>query len=582
MIKVTKEGLHYIARFPYTYETKEIVKSAGFKFNWDEKLWKTTDPMIAAKLDPAIGAEAERQANAAIEASRATEGFIKVPAPEGLSYLPYQLAGIAYMTNRNREGFLLADEMGLGKTIQAIGLINADPSIQKVLVICPATLKINWLREMNKWLVRPTTVKIANGQFPTADIVIINYDILKKWRAEIDQVQWDLMIVDECHYIKNSKAQRTIALLGKWNASREKRVFPIKATKRVFMTGTPIVNRPAELWPILKSIDPKGLGKNFVDYICQYCAGYKASWGWEYSGASNLPELQQKLRSSFMVRRLKADVLKELPPKRRQIIIVPPTGAAAIAAVRNERQVFRRYEQAMQAAEEAAERARSHGDKDGYREAVLELHNSKSIAFEEMSTLRHDTAVAKVPQVIEHLTECLEAEEKVVVFVHHHDVANALKEAFPTAALVTGQVKPSDRITQVDRFQNDPACRLFIGGIQAAGVGITLTAAQHVVFAELDWVPGNISQAEDRLHRIGQHGNVLVQHLVFDDSVDSYMAATIIEKQEIIEKTLDSIAPRVRAPEPVLIPQPPQPQPVKKIQVEQGLPLLDRNEDIPF
>ena len=136
-----------------------------------------------------------------------------------------------------------------------------------------------------------------------------------------------------------------------------------------------------------------------------------------------------------------------------------------------------------------------------------------------MSKVRHDTAVAKIEAVIEHLEEVLETQDKVVVFCHHHDVAYALHDHFGSkAAFVTGEVEPAKRMAQVDRFQDYPTCKLFIGGIQAAGVGLTLTAAQHVVFAELDWVPGNVMQAEDRLHRIGQRGLVLVQHLVFDDS----------------------------------------------------------------
>jgi SWI/SNF-related matrix-associated actin-dependent regulator 1 of chromatin subfamily A len=128
----------------------------------------------------------------------------------------------------------------------------------------------------------------------------------------------------------------------------------------------------------------------------------------------------------------------------------------------------------------------------------------------------------------------------VVVFCHHHDVSRALKAAFPSAALVTGETPMAQRMAEVDRFQTDPDCRLFIGGIQAAGVGLTLTAAQVVVFAELDWVPGNMTQAEDRLHRIGQRGSVLVQHLVFNDSVDAYMAQMVISKQGVIEQALDA------------------------------------------
>jgi SWI/SNF-related matrix-associated actin-dependent regulator 1 of chromatin subfamily A len=276
----------------------------------------------------------------------------------------------------------------------------------------------------------------------------------------------------------------------------------------------------------------------------RYTDAHHNGYGWDFNGAANLPELQQRLRGSFMVRRLKSEVLTELPPKRRQVIILPPNGASeAIAA---EMEVFARYRQTIDAAEKAAAAARAAGDKDGYRAAIRQLHAAHQIAFERMSKVRHDTAVAKIPHVIEHLNDCLENEDKVIVFVHHHDIGHALQDAFPGAAVITGETKPALRDAEARKFQTDPNCHLFIGSIQAAGLGITLTAAQLVVFAELDWVPGNLSQAEDRPHRIGQLGSVLVQHLVFDRSVDSIMALRVIEKQEISETALDRRTDRSR------------------------------------
>lgn len=553
VIKVTKEGDRYVARFPFDWETKNVVKNAGFRWSQTERLWHTSDPLVAAKLAPEIAGEAVTQANANIEASRAVSADVTIPAPSGLSYLPYQLAGIDYM--RQREGTLLADQMGLGKTIQLIGLINSDPSIRRVLIVCPASIKTNWARELNKWLVRKLKVGIAGPEWPRGcDVVVINYDVLRKFRSQIDRVQWDLLGVDEVHFVKNGKALRTQALLGKTDRDPAKRIEPIKARRRVFMTGTPIVNRPAELWTVVKALDPRDLGSNFFAFHRRYTNAHHNGFGWDFSGASNLEELQTKLRAKFMVRRLKDEVLKDLPAKRRQVIVVPANGAAK--TVEAERLAFERHRSTMEAANRAAERARARGDKDGYDAAVRTLRAANAVAFEEMAKKRHDTAVTKIPHVIEHLTECLEAEDKVVVFCHHHDVANALREAFPGAAFVTGETQPHLRMDEVDRFQNDPDCHLFIGSIHAAGVGLTLTAAQLVVFAEMDWVPGNMSQAEDRLHRIGQTGSVLVQHLVFDASVDSYMAQMIIAKQEVIDQALDQPTTPIQAPEPVTMPSP--------------------------
>lgn len=543
MITVNKEGARWVARFPFSYETKDVVKNAGFKYSPAEKLWFTLDETVARRLDPMTARQAVQEANDAIKQSLATKAVndLMIPAPEGLAYLPYQLAGIVYALSH--KNVLIADEMGLGKTIEAIGVVNSDDSIKSVLVIVKASLKINWAREMTKWLVKPRSIAIANGAFPSTDVVIVNYDILLKHRAAIMARHWDAIILDECHYVKNAKAQRTKAVFGgKHNGAVLK---PIPATRKIFLTGTPIVNRPKELWTTVHALDPHDLGADFFRFMKRYTNAYHNGWGWDFSGSSHPEELQQRLRSKIMVRRLKKDVLKELPPKRRQVITVEATGAAR-AAVAAERAVFDRRDAAVRAAQTAAKAAQQAGDKAGYEDAVKKLRDARKIGFEDMSRLRRETAVAKIPFVIEHIEEVLEAEDKVVVFCHHHTVAHELKKAFPSAALVTGETTVGQRQIEVDRFQLDPNCKVFVGSIQAAGVGFTLTAASHVVFAELDWVPGNVSQSEDRLHRIGQANSVLVQHLVFDNSVDSRMAHMLIEKQTVIDAALDDPVERMK------------------------------------
>lgn len=516
-INIEKNGNEWIVRFKFDLATKDFVKSLGFWFDGTRKVWYTNDPVVAAKLDPDSPLNAAKQ----VEASKATDSAVDIPKPKGLEYLPYQKAGIAYAIQR--PATLVADEMGLGKTIQAIGVINVDSTIKSVLIVCPATIKLNWKKELEKWLVRPMSIGLVNGEMPDADIVVINFDILKKWYPVLVGRRFDLMIVDECHKVKNPKAQRTQFLLGKWDKEPEKVIKPITAKRRLFLTGTPIVNRPIELWPILQSIDPNGIGRNFMGFAKRYCDAYKGDHGWDFTGASNLPELQMKLRTAFMVRRLKQDVLAELPPKRRQIVVLTASGAAA-KAVAAENNLVK------------------------YEEVAAGLV-SKKIAFEDISRVRHDTAVAKIPYVISFLQDAMEDnEDKIVLMLHHHDIAHAIADAFPGSAIVTGETAVNKRQAEVDRFQSDPKCRLFIGSIQAAGVGITLTAASHVVFAELDWVPGNVSQAEDRCHRIGQTDSVLVQHLVFDGSIDARMAHFIIAKQAVIDAALDK---GLRVPTPV-------------------------------
>lgn len=534
-------------QFIGTFAEKDVAKSAGFRWDPAVKRWWTDDPEKAARLkeiadDAALQRieEGLAQAGAAREASRATDAEIDIPCPDGLAYMPFQKAGIAYAMAR--PACLIGDEMGLGKTIQAIGVINADPSLRRILVICPASLKINWQREMSRWLTRDLKICIADSQTPVtqaayANILISNYDILTKL-TYLPEMEWDLIIADEAHYAKNPKAQRTKAL------------HALTARRRLLLTGTPITNRPAELFSLIHYLDPETWPK-FMPYAIRYCGARRDRWGWDFSGASNLDELQDRLRATILVRRLKKDVLTELPPKRRQVIELPANGHADLVA--RETAAWERSREQTERLRAQVELAKAADDEGAYKAAVARLQEQMGVAFAEMSRLRHETAVAKVPQVIEHLKDVLEANGKICLFAHHHDVVDAIAAAFPDISVtLTGRDAQEDRQKAVDAFQADPKVRLFIGSITAAGVGLTLTASSHVVFAELDWVPGNVTQAEDRTHRIGQTNPVLVQHLVLDDSLDAKMAKTIIRKQEVIDAALDDPTSREILAIPIL------------------------------
>lgn len=483
------------------------------------------------------------QRSEAAALSRATDADINVPAPDGLSYLGYQRAGIAFGFERN--AVLIGDEMGLGKTIQAIGILNACPDLKRCLVICPASLKLNWKRELEKWLVRKRPIFIADSKVcpSLADgIVIINYDVVRKHEALLKETEWDAVICDEAHYLKNPKAQRTKCVFGERATEKEKKngaadVPGIMGRKRILLSGTPIANKPVELFPLINYLDPITWG-NFFKFAIRYCAAHQGSHGWEFDGASHLDELQEKLRQTIMVRRLKKDVLTELPPKRRQVIEFPATGDLARVA----RQELEAYE-GVEDLEAEVELAAASDDPNAYESAVDKLAKGQRAVFEGLSTLRLETARAKISLCVEHLTEAVEESGKVVCFAHHKEVVRAIADKFGNAAVqLVGDTAMIDRQAAVDRFQKDPTCKLFIGSIMAAGVGITLTAAAHVVFCELDWVPGNVSQAEDRCHRIGQRESVLVQHLVLEGSLDATMARRIIAKQDVIDRALDVVA----------------------------------------
>lgn len=433
---------------------------------------------------------------------------LKIAAPSGLSYFPFQEQGIRFAIEH--PNCLIADEMGLGKTVQAIGLVNSLPEIKTVLIVCPASLKINWLREWERWSTRSgLPVGIADSEFPDTDVVILSYEALNRFFEHVHARYWDLLIADESHKLKNDQAQRTINLLGKrcWNRNAgrwETEVWPVYAKRKLFLTGTPLLNRPCELWTTVRALDPQGLGSRKGYFEERYCDAGWGDYGWDKSGASNLKELAQRM-SAFTIRRTKAQVLNQLPDKRLQVVVLdtPDTLKALVE-------------------EEKAE----------YQKAVLK---GVRVLFTAMTKVRKRVAIAKAAYVIEHLRTLLESEQKVVCMAHHHDVIDLIADAFGSDAVVfDGRSNQRYRQAMADRFQNDPSCSLFIGGIQVAGTGINLTAASVIVFAELDWTPGTLSQAEDRIHRIGQANRVLVQHIVLDNSLDANLVRKLTKKQRII------------------------------------------------
>ena len=530
-----------------TYEERAIPKSAGFRWNPSIKRWTTSKVEVAAKLrDYASGptkATLTRADNArkdAFAASSATDSSADIPKPEGLEYLPYQRAGIEFALGK--DAVLIGDEMGLGKTIQAIGVINSTPKAKRILIIVPASLRLNWQREAEKWLVnKDLSIGIAIGsKWPDTDVVIINYDILTKHKTQLRKRVWDVLICDEAHYLKNPKAARTKQVFGDWRyKTKEWKVDPLKAKRRILLTGTPIVNRPIELWGLANYLDPEEFN-NFFAYARRYANAHNNGWGWDFSGAANLDELQEKLRTRFLVRRLKKDVLKDLPAKRRQIIELPANGASKLVAA--EQAAWSAQEERLSALKLAVDLSKISEDPEAYQRAVAALRDGATAAFEEMSKARHDTALAKVDYVVDHVADAAES-GKVLVFAHHLDVVAGLADGLRAKGLkvvtLTGSDSLLSRQAAVDSFQQDDETKVFIGNIRAAGVGITLTASSHVVFAELDWVPANLSQAEDRAHRIGQTNSVLVQHLVLEGSLDQQIASQLVTKQAVIDAALD-------------------------------------------
>lgn len=445
-----------------------------------------------------------------LDASRAATSEHAFPAPEGKTYLPFQRAGIAYAIER--ECALIADEMGLGKTIQAIGVINAT-NVRTVTIVCPASLKLNWCKELDAWVEKGFDWYPEKGFYLGAcrsrDLVVrvINYDNLKKLTPE----DIDLIIFDEFHYCKNQTALRT----------KHAHALASKAKRVLGLTGTPIENKPVELFSLLQILRHP-LGKKFTTFAYRYCAPKQVWTGKRYvtdfTGSSHAEELQERLRADLMVRRLKSDVLTELPAKTRMIVPFPG-----------------KHDKYASLADELTE--------GNFDDVVKDLQRGAKVAFEEISATRHAQALEKVPHVIAFVKNACESGKKIILFAHHRNVIEELEKGLVgngiTCVAVTGETDGTARYDAVHRFQTDPSLQVFIGSIQATGVGLTLTAASHVIFAELDWRPGMMQQAEDRAHRIGQTDNVLVQYLVTDGTLDAKIAKILAKKVDVISRTLD-------------------------------------------
>ena len=511
--------------------------SVGPKMNGRQTLLDVWEACWWQQIDP----EEQKRRKAAVEESKATDADVAYPAPEGLAYRPFQRAGIRYALARS--GCLIADEMGLGKTIQAIGVVNATPNASDVLVITKAGLKFNWLRELRRWLVNPDlrdSVGIADSKaFPSTRVVIINFDIAHVWPKSLSRM-WDVVIVDESHLLKNPATRRAKAICGYKPKRSEDAALArsgIPSKRKIALTGTPIENRLEELWTVLWWLDPVRFPSKWK---LLKLAGITYGSG-QASGPTDvgMGALQRFLRENIMIRRLKREVLTELPPKIRTVTTFG--GGELDALARREAEMGRGFAEQQEEAAAAAELAKASGSDDEYREAVKRMRTIGTIAFEEMARVRHEMALAKVPAMIETIRERLEETQKVLVFAHHKDVLEALHNAFRMiSVLVHGGHEQREREEAVDMFQRDPGCRIFFGSIRATGEGLNLTAATLVMFHEFDWVPSKMMQCEDRAHRIGQRDTVTVEVCVVNGTLDAQMAKTCLEKADLADRALDA------------------------------------------
>ncbi len=421
----------------------------------------------------------------------------------------YQKEGVAFLERKNGR-VLLADQQGLGKTLQALAYLQRNPSIRPAVVVCPASLKLNWKAEAEKW----TTIKaeVVKGLKPyqtKAELIIINYDIVHTWIETLHKTEFKCLILDESVAIKESTARRTKAV---------KRLA--KGIQHVIaLSGTPILNKPSEIYNTLAVVSP-GLFDSPSKFKWRYCNMKYNGFGWDYSGASHIPELHTILTSTVMLRRLKEDVLKDLPDKLFSFVPIE---------IDNEEEYIKAESDFIAYIRE----------KKGDEKA---LRAERAQQFAKIEVLKQLSVKGKIKASMDWIDNLLSVDGKLVVFCSHHFVVDELMTKFKSIAVkLDGRDTAIEKNRSVERFQNEERIRLFVGNIKAAGSGLTLTASSNVAFMEYPWSPADLQQCADRCHRIGQKDTVNVYYLHGNNTIEERLIKILDRKKLVLDAMLDGI-----------------------------------------
>jgi SWI/SNF-related matrix-associated actin-dependent regulator of chromatin subfamily A-like protein 1 len=516
-VKMTYHRGAFYARTDFA--SRNVPREAGFYFEETKKLWRSSSVKAAVRLREYADEKAKKKLQSYLVEYSPWSG--PLPYPKGLTPYEYQLEAARFSLSRSRS--YLALDMGLGKSVIATMIANAlnasadTTAVVPVVWVCPPFLARNVQDELLRWITYPADVARIDGGsagVSGADILVVPDSILSR-RSVYDDV-WStirrshsgeaLLVVDEAHRFKNPEALRTAALFGD---NRGEGGIASLFSRRVFLSGTPMPNRPSELYAVLSSQAPETIGfRNYFEYGARYCSGFKDERGhWNFSGASNLGELRANVYDRFMLRVRKSEVLTSLPPKTEEIVIIgdaPPELIAMEAGI-----------------------LREHSPEDLV---------AGTIASDHIATYRRELGSLKVRAAIEIIRALLlETKESLLVFAYHKDVISSLRAALSRfePLVITGETPNDLRHEIVGLFQSSPRHRLFIGNYHAAGIGLTLTKASRVVMVEYDWNPSVNDQAADRAHRIGQRDNVFVQYLCYANSLDRKVMEVCLRKRKI-------------------------------------------------
>lgn len=584
----------YRVLFPYNPELVQAVKRIpGYRWDNANKRWSFPAGAGAELLRFAAehGFEVEEEAAAQAQAlreteernlaeSRAAEADFQVEGLGG-TLRPFQSAGVRYCVRQRR--VLVGDQPGLGKTVQDLATVQAENAFPH-LVICPASLKLNWAREARRWL-PGRSVQVLAGTKPapiTGDVVIINYDILGYWMqvqpapgqemkkrpkmvctGPLAEYGFRSLGCDESHNLKNHKAKRTQMVQALAAHIREQAAQQGFDAITLLLSGTPVLNRPAELIAPLQILDRLDDLGGFRHFAVRYC-GTIPEMGWDLSGATNLEELNERMRAVCYVRRVKKDVLKELPEKVRTTVPLQLDNRKEYDRAERDLVGFVRET----STEDRRFRASIAGLSDEEKKAAMRERQEDKVyaarqaeALVRVNVLKQVAAKGKMAGVLEWVRSFLESGEKLVIGAWHQEVVETLARELH-APYIHGGVSLEERDRAVNHFQHcatcgvrhdehstnvracgeyrpDMTCPVIVLNTRSGGVGLTLTAASDIAVVELPWTPGDLDQLEDRIHRIGQENTATAWYLLAQDTIDEDVAALLDSKREVVDGATD-------------------------------------------
>ncbi len=442
---------------------------------------------------------------AIIKTHKTTEVEIDFSKYSHRPLLEHQIPAVKKLVGTKK--FILADDMGLGKTTATV-VAALETNAKKILILCPASLKINWSRELKNYTDKSVFICESKNFSYEHDIIIMNYDILKNFHttdkklrndSPILKSNFDLVIMDEAHYISNTQAQRTKLVND----------FAKTIDKVWLLSGTPMTSRPINYYNLLNLIDSP-VAQNWMAYVIRYCGGYQFKVGskkiWKTDGAAHLEELRDRTAAQFL-RRLKEDVL-DLPDK-----IITPIYL---------RLKSKKYEDLM-------------GEYYDWYDRGEDSTNSLTVQFSKLMNVRQVIAEEKIDTTIELAENILEQDKKLIIFTNFTNTLKKLVEHFgKKCVFLDGSCSPAQRQYAVDQFQENDKIRIFIGNLKAAGVGLTLTAAEAVIMNDLSFVPADHGQAEDRAFRYGQKKNVSIYYPIFENTIEGIIYDILAKKKQII------------------------------------------------